>query len=134
MVDRLVVAVSHSPTQEKAGLFPVNERVQLIEEVFAGNPSIGVRPFQGLLVDLARELGATLVVKGVRGVRDFEYELQMAQMNRHLEASLETVLLAPDPGLSHISSTLVRQIHNLGGSVEGLVPVAVAQRMAGSGG
>lgn len=129
--DHVIVAVGHSPTQEKSGLLDVEARVRLIEEVFADEPGIVAASFQGLLVDFARERGAMLIVKGVRGVRDFEYEMQMGQMNRHLEEGIETLLLPPDPRYGHISSTLVRQIHSLGGSVEGLVPVAVARRLAG---
>lgn len=131
LADRVVVAVSHAPTQQKSGLFTVEERVETVQAVFRDDSTIEVRPFHGLLVDLAGEVGATLIVKGVRGVRDFEYELEMGQMNRHLDERIETVLLPPSPRFSHISSTLVRQIHALGGSVDGLVPVEVARRMGG---
>ncbi|HEU0015061.1 MAG TPA: pantetheine-phosphate adenylyltransferase [Longimicrobium sp.] len=127
--DRVVVAVSHSPTHAKAGLFTVPERVALIREAFADDPRVEAAEFQGLLVDFARERGAGLVIRGVRTVADFEYESQMAVMNRRLHGTLETVFLAPDPAYSFVSATLVRQIATLGGDVSPFVSAPVLRRI-----
>jgi pantetheine-phosphate adenylyltransferase len=123
--DRVIVAVGHSPQQSKQGMFTVDERVALIREVFAGEPRIEADEFQGLLVDYARRRGAQLVVKGLRTVADFEYEVQMALMNRAQHPGLDTVFLAPDPAQSFVSATLVRQIATLGGDVSPFVSPAV---------
>ncbi|HEX2094004.1 MAG TPA: pantetheine-phosphate adenylyltransferase [Longimicrobiaceae bacterium] len=127
--DRVVIAVSHSPTHAKQGLFSVEERVELIRETFAGEPRVEAAEFQGLLVDYARRIGAGLVIRGVRTVADFEYELQMAVMNRRLDEGIETVFMAPDPEHSFISGTLVRQIAALGGDVSPFVPAPVLRRI-----
>ena len=127
--DRVVVSVAHSPQSPKAGMFTVDERVELIREAFAGEPRVEAAAFQGLLVDFARERGARIVVRGVRTVADFEYENQMAVMNRRLYGELETVFLAPDPAHSFVSSTLVRQIATLGGDVSPFVSPAVLRRI-----
>jgi pantetheine-phosphate adenylyltransferase len=127
--DRVVVAVAHSPTQEKKGMFGVPERVEMIRETFADEPRIQAAEFTGLLVDYARKIGAGVVVRGVRTVADFEYELQMALMNRRLHGTLETVFLAPDPEHSFVSGTLVRQVAALGGDVSPFVPPAVLRRI-----
>jgi pantetheine-phosphate adenylyltransferase len=129
LADRVIVGVAHAPTQAKSGLFAVEERVELVRETFAGEPRVEAAAFQGLLVAFARERGAQLVVRGVRTVGDFEYELQMATMNRKLSAGVETVFLAPDPAHSFVSSTLVRQIHALGGDVSPFVPAPVLRRL-----
>ena len=128
--DRVVVAVAHSPQAPKAGMFTVPERVEIIREAFADEPRVEAAEFQGLLVDYARTLGATLVIRGVRTVADFEYEMQMAMMNRKLHDGLETVFLAPDPEHSFVSGTLVRQITKLGGDVSPFVSPAVLRRLA----
>jgi pantetheine-phosphate adenylyltransferase len=130
LADRVLVGVAHAPTQAKAGLFPVEERVEMIRETFADEPRVEAAAFQGLLVELARARGATLIVRGVRTVADFEYELQMATMNRKLSAGVETVFLAPDPAHSFVSGTLVRQIAALGGDVAPFVPAPVLRRLA----
>ena len=127
--DRVVVAVAHSPQHAKQGMFTVDERVALIGEAFAGEPRVTGVAFQGLLVDFARSIGAGLVVRGVRTVADFEYEVQMALMNRRMSGALETVFLAPDPAHSFVSSTLIRQISTLGGNVEPFVSPAVMRRI-----
>ncbi|HEX2203916.1 MAG TPA: pantetheine-phosphate adenylyltransferase [Longimicrobium sp.] len=127
--DRVVVAVAHSPQSPKAGMFTVGERVALIREAFAGEARVEAEAFQGLLVDYARSRGATLVIRGVRTVADFEYEMQMALMNRKLHGALETVFLAPDPEHSFVSGTLVRQIHTLGGDVSPFVSAPVLRRL-----
>jgi pantetheine-phosphate adenylyltransferase len=128
--DRVVVAVAFSPTHVKQGLLTVEERVELIRESFAGEPRVQADSFQGLLVDYARRSGAGLVIRGVRTVADFEYEAQMAVMNRELSAgALETVFLAPDPAHAFVSATLVRQIATLGGDVSHFVPAPVLRRL-----
>lgn len=129
LADRVVVAVAHSPQQPRQGMFTVDERVALIAEVFAAEPRVEAAAFQGLLVDYARKRGAHLVVRGVRTVADFEYEQQMAMMNRTLLADLETVFLAPDPAHSFVSATLVRQVAALGGHVSPFVSPAVLHRI-----
>ncbi|HEX8692921.1 MAG TPA: pantetheine-phosphate adenylyltransferase [Longimicrobium sp.] len=129
--DRVVVAVAHAPTHAKQGMFAVDERVEMIREAFADEPRVEARAFQGLLVAFAREIGARLVVRGVRTVADFEYELQMAQMNRRQTPELETVFLAPDPVHAYVSGTLVRQIATLGGDPGPFVSPAVLRRIRG---
>jgi len=129
LADRVIVAVGFSPQQSKQGMFTVDERVALIREVFAGEPRVRADSFQGLLVDYARRVGAGVVVKGVRTVADFEYEMQMALMNRAQHPGLETVFLAPDPVHSFVSSTLVRQISTLGGDVTPFISPAVLARV-----
>lgn len=127
--DRVIVAVGHSPQQSKQGMFAVDERVALIREVFAGEPRVEADAFQGLLVDYARRRGAALVVKGLRTVADFEYEMQMALMNRAQHPGLDTLFMAPDPAHSFVSATLVRQIATLGGDVSPFVSPAVLARI-----
>lgn len=127
--DRVVMAVSHSPTHAKKRMFTVEERLEMIREVFADEPRVEGAEFQGLLVDFARRTGAGLVIRGVRTVADFEYEMQMALMNRRLLPELETVFLAPDPEHSFVSGTLVRQIATLGGDPSPFVPPAVLPRL-----
>ena len=131
--DRVIVAVSHSPTTAKRGTFEVEERVEMIREAFADEPRVEAAAFQGLLVDFARERGAGLVVRGVRGVVDWEYESQMAVMNRRLLPTLETVVLTADPMHAHVSSTLVRQIAALGGDAAPFLSPAVLRRVKEKG-
>lgn len=99
VADRLIVAVAHTSTHDKRGLFSVHERVGLIREVLGGEDRIEVQSFEGLLVDFARGAGASLVVRGLRAVSDFEYELQMAQMNQELWPEIETVFLVPEAAI-----------------------------------
>ncbi|HEV2146198.1 MAG TPA: pantetheine-phosphate adenylyltransferase [Longimicrobiaceae bacterium] len=129
IADRVVVAVAHSPTQTKRGMFSIQERLEMIRETFDGEPRVEAAEFQGLLVDYAGSIGAGVVVRGVRTVADWEYELQMAMMNRRLAPGLETVFLAPAPEHSFVSGTLVRQIASLGGDVSPFVPAAVLRRI-----
>jgi pantetheine-phosphate adenylyltransferase len=129
VADRIVVAVSHSPTSAKSAMFPVPERVAMIREAFADEPRVEAAEFQGLLVDFARTLGASVLVRGVRTVADWEYELGMAQMNRKLSPGLETVFLAADPAHGFVTGTLVRQVASLGGDVSGFVSPAVLARL-----
>ena len=127
--DRLIVAVAHSATTAKRGLFPIEERVEMVREVFADEPRVEVADFEGLLVDFARSRGARLVIRGLRAVSDFEYEFQMALMNRHLDAGIEIVFLAPDSRYTYLSASLVREIASLGGDVVDFVSPGVLRRL-----
>lgn len=129
VADRLIIAVAHSATHAKRGLFDVDERVELIQEVFRDEERIEATEFEGLLVDFAREKAASLVIRGLRAVSDFEYELQMAQMNHELSSEIETIFLVPDSHLSFISSSLVRQVASLGGDVSSFISPAVLDRL-----
>ena len=129
IADTVVVAVAHTSTQSKQSMFPVEERVKIIREVFAGEERVEVEAFHGLMVEFARSRGATLVVRGLRAVSDFEYELQMAQMNRELMPGLETVFLAPEVEFSFLSSSLIREITKLGGDVTRFVSEPVIRRI-----
>ena len=126
LYDELVVAVlvNHG----KAGLFSVDERMELLREALADLPNVTVSSFQGLLVDYCRSHDIPVIVKGLRAVSDFEYELQMAQMNREL-ANIETLFVPTAPQVGHLSSSLVKQIAMFGGDVARLVPKAVNDRL-----
>ena len=128
-VDRIVVAVAHRATHAKRGLFSVEERVEMIREVFADEPRVEAAHFDGLLVEFARRRGARLIIRGLRAVSDFEYEFQMALMNRQLWPEVETLFLAPDVQYSFLSASLVREIAELGGDVSGLVAPPVRARL-----
>ena len=126
LYDELVVAVLVNPG--KAGLFSVEERMALLREAVADVPNVTVDSFQGLLVDYCRANDVPVIVKGLRAVSDFEYELQMAQMNREL-AGVETLFVPTAPQVGHLSSSLVKQIATFGGDVSDLVPEPVARRL-----
>jgi pantetheine-phosphate adenylyltransferase len=126
LYDELVVAVLVNPG--KAGLFSVDERMALLREAVADVPNVTVDSFQGLLVDYCRTHDIPVIVKGLRAVSDFEYELQMAQMNREL-AGIETLFVPTAPQVGHLSSSLVKQIATFGGDVSGLVPKGVNERL-----
>jgi len=125
-VSRLVVAVSQNPS--KSPLFSLEERIALVKEAAAGIDRVEVDSFDGLLVDFATRSGAKVVLKGLRAVSDFEYEMQMAQMNVRL-AGVETLFMVASPKHSFLSSSLVKEVARLGGDVEGLVPTEVARRL-----
>jgi pantetheine-phosphate adenylyltransferase len=126
IVDRLVVAVAvHSG---KSPLFSLDERAQLLRETVGGE-RVEVRAFEGLLADLARDVGATVFVRGIRGLTDFDYEVVMARHNRMLVPDVETVFLVPAGEVAHISSTFVREIARNGGDVSGLVRPVVARAL-----
>ena len=129
LADRVVIAVAHTPTQVKESLFSVERRLRLIEEVFADEDRVECVPFEGLLVDLAHELKARFVIRGLRAVSDFEYEFQMAQMNRELRSEVETVFLTPDQNYSFLSASLVREVARLGGDVSRFVPESVREEL-----
>ncbi len=133
LFDEVVIAVVHNPA--KTGNFPVGQRMELIAAGLAEDDRTrGVQNIViddvpgGLLVDYCTEIGASAVVKGLRSGTDFAYELPMALMNRHL-ADLETLFLPGDPRFEHVSSSLIREVHALGGDVSGLVPTAVLEAM-----
>ena len=125
---RLVVAILLNP--EKDGpFFPVPERVEMLKEVVGHLPNVEVDTFKGLLVDYARRKDARVIVRGIRAVSDYEYELQMALMNRQLAPDLETVFMLPAQAYSYLSSRLVREVASLGGSIKELVPPTVEVRI-----
>jgi pantetheine-phosphate adenylyltransferase len=123
-VDRLVVAVATNVS--KQGLFTAEERVRFIRAATKGDPRVEVRSFEGLLVDFAHQVGASLLIRGLRAVSDFEYEYQMALMNRHLSPGLETVYMVPSLDTTYISSSLVREVARFHGDVTDLVHPEVA--------
>ena len=125
--ERLIVAVLTNP--DKLPLFTVLERVEMLQEATRGMPNVAVDTFGGLLVDYAKQKKAGVVLRGIRAFTDYEYELQMAIMNRKLEPSLETVFLVPAESYTYVSSRLVREIFQNGGSVKGLVPTLVEDRL-----
>jgi pantetheine-phosphate adenylyltransferase len=127
--ERVIVAIAHTRTQPKSSLFSIEERVAMIRDVFADEDRLEVTDFEGLLVSFARERGARLIIRGLRAVSDFEYEFQMALMNRQLWPEVETIFLAPDTQYSFLSASLVREIASLGGDVSELVPPLVLQRV-----
>lgn len=124
LADRVVVAVAINVNKQP--LFSLAERTAFIQEAVGEDPRIEIRSFTGLLVDFAREIGATINIRGLRAVSDFENEMQMALMNRHLSTTLETVFLAPSVNTTFISSTLVREVARFGGDVGALVHPSVA--------
>lgn len=126
-VDRLVVAVVRNLS--KAPVFTLEERVDLIRATIADEKRIEVRGFDGLLVDFAGSVNARLLIRGLRAVSDFEYEYQMALMNRHLLPGLETVFMVPSLDTTYISASLVREVARFGGDVSGLVHPAVAKAL-----
>ncbi len=129
IADELVIGVAHSATQRKSGLFEIEERVAMLREVFAADERIRVVSFEGLLVDFCRAQGASVVVRGLRAVSDFEYELQMAQMNQELLGDFETAFFVPDVQYSFLSASLVREVAKLGGDVSAFVSEPVLGRL-----
>lgn len=125
--DSVLVAVIANPS--KAPLFSAEERVDLLAECLATLDNIEITSFDGLLVDLARERSLELVVKGLRAVSDFEYELQMAQMNATLDPGLDTMFVTAKPAWAFLSSSLVKEVARYGGDIQGLVPPVVAKAL-----
>jgi len=126
--DRLIISILRN--DEKQPLFDVDERIRLIRESTADWDNVEVDSFDGLLVDYARRCGASMILRGIRAVSDFEYEMQMTMMNRKLEPAIETVFLVPSESYSFVSSHLVREIARLGGDIRELVPQPVAEALA----
>ncbi len=125
LFDEVIVAVAFN--DQKHSLFAVDERVTLIrDEISADLPNVRVARFDGLLVDFAREQGASAVVRGLRAVSDFEFEFQMALMNRKLEPEIETIFMMPAEKYTYLSSRIVKEIGRLGGNVDSFVPVSVS--------
>ena len=125
--DRIVVGILIN--LEKAPLFTVPERVDIARTVLKGSSNVEVDTFDGLLVDYARRIGATVIVRGLRAISDFEYEMQMALMNRRLSPDVETVFMMPAEPYTYVSSRLVKEVVALGGTVTGLVPTLVEERL-----
>jgi pantetheine-phosphate adenylyltransferase len=125
--ERVIVAVAEATP--KHTLFGLEERVALVSEAVRGMDRVEVRSFSGLLVDFARETGAAAVIRGLRAVSDFEYEFQMALMNRRLNKEVETVFLMPSEEYTYLNSSVIREIASTGGDVSGFVPDAVAQAL-----
>ena len=128
-VDRLVVAVATNSAKQP--LFTMDERIEFIRRSADGEPRVEARTFDGLLVEFARSVGARLIIRGLRAVSDFEYEYQMALMNRHLLPEIETVFMVPSLDSTYISSSLVREVARHGGDVTGLVHPVVADALRG---
>jgi pantetheine-phosphate adenylyltransferase len=126
-VDRIVVAVATNTSKQP--LFTPDERVGFIGAAVGDDPRIEVRQFHGLLVDFARTVGANLIIRGLRAVADFEYEFQMALMNRHLAPGLETIFMVPSLDTTYISSSLVREVAKFNGDVSGLVHPVIAEAL-----
>ena len=131
IIDKLIVAVAVN--KGKSPLFDVSERIDMIETEVArlavNGKSIVVWPFEELLVNFASSVGANVIIRGLRAVSDFEYEFQMALMNRHIEPSLETVFMMPAEKYTYLSSRLIKEVFSLGGDVGGLVPSVVEARL-----
>ena len=127
LFDKLIVASLRN--EEKQALFTVEERTEMLNEVVRCFPNVEVASFDGLLVDYAAECGASVILRGIRAVSDYEYELQMALMNRRLRPEIETVFLMAGEAHSFISSRLVKEVIGLGGNISGLVPPSVEGRL-----
>ena len=125
--DKVVVSVAHNVS--KKTIFTIEERVELINGIFSDNSNIEVDSFEGLLVEYAKKVGTNSVLRGMRSVSDFEYEMQMAHANKTLSSDIETVFMVTDSNYSHISSSLIKEIITLGGSAEHLVPKIVEQKL-----
>jgi pantetheine-phosphate adenylyltransferase len=121
--DEIIIAVAPNP--KKQPLFTLDERLRLIRESIRDIPHTKVEAFNGLLVDYVKSRGATAIIRGLRAVSDFEYELQIALMNRKLNPDIETVFMMPSEEFSFLTSTLVKEVSSFGGSVDGLVPEVV---------
>ena len=127
MVDELIVGVLNN--KAKSPLFSVEERVTMLGEVTKELPNVKVIPFAGLLVDFARQTESKMIIRGLRAITDFEYELQMSQMNRKLEENVETVFLTTNLEYSYLSSSMVKEVAAFGGDISQLVPALVANEV-----
>jgi pantetheine-phosphate adenylyltransferase len=127
--DRLIVAVLGNP--KKTSLFTVEERIEMIRESVKADPRVEVDTFEGLLVDYCRKKNVRIVLRGLRAVADFEYELQMANMNRHMNPDVETVFIMANDAFFYVSSNIVKEAAKLGGDVKDLVPEAVNRKLLG---
>jgi len=129
--ERVVVAVVNNPVRKEKTLFTAEERRAFIEEATAGLGNVEVQTFSNLLVEFARQVGAKAIVKGLRAISDFEYEFEMAQLNRKLDPGIESIYMIASPQYSFLSSTGVKEMATFGGDVSDLVPAPVAAAMAG---
>jgi pantetheine-phosphate adenylyltransferase len=127
LFDKLIVAILENT--EKVPLFTVAERIEMLEEAVRDLKNVTVTSFAGLLIDFVGQLDASVIVRGIRAVSDYEYELQMALMNRRLSNKVETVFMLPAESYSFLSSKLVKEVARLGGSIRGFVPADVEQRL-----
>ena len=127
LFDRIVVAILVN--RDKSPLFTADERVDMAREVFREHPNVEVDTFEGLLVEYAQRREASVIVRGLRAISDFEYETQMALMNRRLNGLIETVFMMPAEPYTYVSSRLVKEVFALGGSVDGLVPPSIEVRL-----
>lgn len=125
--DEIVIAVTTAP--HKKPLFSIDERLELIREAVSQFKGVSVESFDGLLVDYVKHKGATAIVRGLRAISDFEYELQMAHMNRRLDAEVETVFMMPSEEHSFVTSTIVKEVASLGGSLKEIVPENVEKAL-----
>jgi pantetheine-phosphate adenylyltransferase len=128
LADRVIVAIATNANKQP--LFSVEERLAMLQAAVGDEPRVSLQSFEGLLAEFAKRVGATTIVRGLRAVSDFEYEFQMALMNRQLHPSLETVFLVPAVDLTYLSSSLVREVARFGGDVSPLVHPAVAAALA----
>ena len=127
MFDKLIVSILRNDSKQP--LFSVEERMEMLREVVHVYPNVEVDSFGGLLVDYAAQHGATVLLRGIRAISDYEYELQMALMNRRLQPGIETVFMMANEAYSFISSRLVKEVFGLGGEITGLVPPTVEERL-----
>jgi pantetheine-phosphate adenylyltransferase len=125
--DQVVVGVLVN--EEKKPLFSAGERVEMIRQTTSELPNVEIRTFSGLLVDFMREIGSTVVVRGIRAVSDYEYELQMALMNREISPEAETLFMVPSVEYTYVSSRLIKEVFRLGADVSRLVPPSVLERL-----
>ncbi|MCP5045971.1 MAG: pantetheine-phosphate adenylyltransferase [bacterium] len=127
LFDRIIVAALKNPS--KIGLFPLKERLRIMEKTFEKHDRIEVDYFEGLLVEYLEQKNATIVVRGLRAISDFEIEFQMALMNRQIKENIETIFLVPSVNYNFVSSRLVKEIYKLGGEIRGLVPPIVHRKL-----
>ena len=125
--DKVIVAVLINT--EKKGFFPIDERIEMVQHVTRHLPNVEVRGFSGLTVNFLKEVGARVIIRGLRVVSDFDFELQMANANRALEPEIETLMMMTSPNYSYLSSSLVRQVMHFGGNLEGFVPGPIIERL-----
>lgn len=123
LFSEVIVAVAEN--RDKSPLFPVDQRVGMLNDAVAGLANVRVIGFDSLLIDCVREQGANTILRGLRAVSDFEYEFQLASMNRHLDPDVETTFLTPSESYAFLSSTLIKEVASLGGDVSGFVPPGV---------
>ena len=127
LVDKIIIGILCN--EQKQALFSVEERMEIIQEVLGSRANVEVDSFNGLLVDFAAQRGATFIIRGIRAISDYEYELQMALMNRRLRPDIDTIFLMANEAHSFISSRLVKEVFSLGGNIKGLVPPPVEVRL-----